>query len=43
MFIKVVKVYTDVLLLVLLHEIFDFERETDVLVILVLHVYIAVE
>ena len=43
MFIKVVKVYTDVLLLVLLHEIFDFERETDVLVILVSHAYIAVE
>ena len=43
MFIKVVKVLTDVLFLVLLHSIFDFKRETDVLVILVLHAYIAVE
>ena len=41
MFIKAEKVLTDVLFLVLLQ--FDFKRETDVLVILVLHAYIAVE
>ena len=37
------KVYIDVLFIVFLHSVFDFERETDVLVILVLHEYIAVE
>jgi len=43
MFIKVGKVLTDVIFLVLLHYIFDFKRETDVLIILVLHANIAVE